>query len=422
MAFGPPNTPTDASDTINDFLSRESGRIKNDILARTTQTSVWLDLQKTGTWTDGMGYSFSVQTMGRILPVDTATALQKKLTWDTLASTNLTAFDGNPAGISGGSSIPRTTQLRGGFSTRTVSLARAALNSPNLSLQDLRMHFNASRQLGLVKEKLGEATERVLIDRYRDEYDKWADTKVLVKHNGVTQTSGLAGTAFSLTPSAGVSAGILKNGLLLNLYNKLVRAGAGKGALGRVDGAPIFGFVTSSENSMRLKQEADYRDDYRWNPKVVNELLAALGATTAPVLGFQHIIDPLPPRWNWTGAAWSWVPPYYEIAGDGETKIISENPDYETAQWEDSYIYHQDVDLALFPGSLSNVNAATFQSLDYRGNWRWVNEYDKESNPDKQIGFFRGVFEHGTEPHYPEYGVVIRSARCNLSPIYAACS
>jgi hypothetical protein len=139
-------------------------------------------------------------------------------------------------------------------------------------------------------------------------------------------------------------------------------------------------------------------------------------------MGFQHVIDPLPPRWNWNGVSFDWVPPYKEVAGDGETVIITENDAYETAAWEDSYIFNPEVCLALFPGSISNINAAKFESHGYRGDWRWVNEYDRDVNPDNKIGFFRGVFKHGTEPLYPEFGVVIRHARCDLTPLYAACS
>ena len=95
--------------------------------------------------------------------------------------------------------------------------------------------------------------------------------------------------------------------------------------------------------------------------------------------------------------------------GDGTSKLKRvPNPNWLTATWEDSYIFHQGVCTTLVPRPITSVGQASFPAMNYAGNYRWTNYEDRDDNPDGSIGQFRGVWSNGTRPDSPEFGVVIR--------------
>ena len=109
---------------------------------------------------------------------------------------------------------------------------------------------------------------------------------------------------------------------------------------------------------------------------------------------------------------WCKVPQFYVAlvtAGDGNStyKTIP-NPNWLTATWEDSYIYHQGVCTTLVPKPITSVGQANFPAMNYAGSYRWTNYEDRIINPDGSIGQFRGVWSNGTRPDSPEFGIVIR--------------
>jgi len=112
-------------------------------------------------------------------------------------------------------------------------------------------------------------------------------------------------------------------------------------------------------------------------------------------------------------AAWYVVPQFYVattgLTGDGTTKLKRvPNPNWLTATWEDTYIYHQGVCTTFVPKAITSVGQATFDPVNYAGTYRWTNYEHKDDNPDGSIGQFRGVWSNGTRPDSPEFGVVIR--------------
>ena len=114
-----------------------------------------------------------------------------------------------------------------------------------------------------------------------------------------------------------------------------------------------------------------------------------------------------------TCAAWYAVPQFHVAltgtTGDGTSKLKRvPNPNWLTATWEDSYIFHQGVCTTLVPRPITSVGQASFPAMNYAGNYRWTNYEDRDDNPDGSIGQFRGVWSNGTRPDSPEFGVVIR--------------
>lgn len=426
----PHQTPHTMSATlINQVLALETNRIGSEILKKTTNISPILSLIPEGKWPEGMGNTIDVLTFGRTLPAatyadgnDVLNLAYNSTYWTSVGTGGFNSSDTNNC-------TPPTTVIKQGHDRVQFNLQHAAVESQRFCVLDLMNAFQRNRQLEAIKSNLADVTTYILTEKFRRDLVYWTDNKVVVKNTGVTESTSSGGvsgadtfnTAGAIQTAGGTSQGFLTQALLTRWHQKLVRRGAGAGALTKEDGAPVFGLICSAETSRLLKLESGIRDDYRYNDARVSELLAPLGCMSKPVLGFQHIIDITPPRWNWDGDSWVKVEPY-KIYDATTGYKIEENPDYETAGWEDTIIFHKDVVEIVFPGSQGNTSGTGFTPVNYRGQWKFNNILDETTNPDGEIGYFRGVFVLGAMPRYTNYAVVIRHARCEANPLYASCS
>lgn len=409
-----------AADTISQVLNEESGRIGLDILRKTTHVSGWMDLVQTGLFPEGMGSSIKVQTMGRALPTDTDGTLSAG-TWS-----DVTATAGY--GAAGGSCLPTVTNVKSGSTTEEYNLQHTALEGDRFCVENLRNSFMRAKQLDAIKKNLADSTKFLMVERIRSEYARLLDgaNQILVAADGIVEGSSQG----TMPSGASKAPGILTNEFLIDKYDTLTFNGAGNSdLLLKADGAPIFPFFSSGQISRRLKIESGIRDDIRWNKDMVGELFkaySALGAVSAPVHGFQHVIDPTPPRWQWSNSAWVRVWPYRRVAGD-TGYVLEENPNYRTAAWQDSFIFHPEVFKVLFPNSIGDAGGGmSFQPVQYRGEWKFKNEINLDTasaayNPDGTLGFFRAIFSSASEPLFTNYGYRIRHAvGRNTNNFYAA--
>ncbi len=112
------------------------------------------------------------------------------------------------------------------------------------------------------------------------------------------------------------------------------------------------------------------------------------------------------------------------LLGNGESGWV-ENPSYHTAPYEMSFIVFpevMEVQTLDYPGTLGSGSSFETQPRPL-GSFKWVNEYDRDFNPDKTLGFYRGMFELAPKPKKVEYGVAIMHRRAPAvtlaSPSYA---
>lgn len=90
------------------------------------------------------------------------------------------------------------------------------------------------------------------------------------------------------------------------------------------------------------------------------------------------------------------------------------NSAYLNAPYEMSFILNPKVMRTLtmdYPTSLGS--GSSFDPTQAIGSFKWVNEYNRDSNPDKTFGFFRGIMEFAAEPMYTEYGWAIIHRRAD---------
>jgi hypothetical protein len=336
---------------------------------------------------------------------------------------------------------------------QNYGLAHTAIESDPICVHDIRFGYRFREQLRNIYDNLVENVAWMWKDRYRDLYADWAHHLVVAIDDAAAvgtlpEAFGLLANAAGTEGAVGgkgmpeqdsgatafVEANVsrLTQGILNRIYMTLIRDGGGMNPMGRENGRPVFTLITSAETADHLiRQNADgTRDDYRYSPKV-NELLAPLGVERSH-RGFYHIIDPFPKRYSYNGVAalgsrWTEVPPYIaDTPGyqgqQGAVDRFVVNPAYEAAEYEDSYVYHQDVYKSLIPTPLSNAGSGVnFNPLTYRGSYDFLNIKDRFDNPDGSWGYFRGVLANGAKPQKPQWGFIVRHKRCDAQFEFLDC-
>jgi len=461
---------------IQQLLVKEAGRIGPEIYRRTIDTSAWLKLTKQEQFPEEMGDVISSVTFERFYPsraLATAgdTAIGYSVNdirqdagqgWRTLGSNQVTqdyqgfnpytqvtstlASFGDPvdSASSSGNALPvALTGVTFGQKLRQYSLEWASVDSPDISLEDLRFAVKRKEQLSNIMDVLTESTSLVWQDRYRNLYTR----SVVIEGNNLvypgvgainnptasTTTTGDAKAVYNAVVNGSVSAvgggtltstalpqSQLTQGILKRLYMKLIRDGAGTNAMGRENGAPVFMLICGAETSENLiRLNADIRQDYRYAKP--NELLTPLGIERS-YGGFYHSIDPYPPRFAVAGTSPAYLFRVYPFRKETTTKgtAYNINPAYETASYEISYIFHQDVFRSVVPSPISTNNKMAFNPQNYRGEFKWVNILDRQNNPDGNVGYFRGVCASGARPVFPQYGYVVMHTRPTISLDYVS--
>jgi hypothetical protein len=457
--------------SIQQLLVKEAGRIGPEIYRRTIDTSVWLKLTKQEQFPEEMGDVISSVTFERFYPSSVIAATTANgyaagdikadagTNWRTLGSNQVTqnyqgfnpytqavstAGDGLPVDSSStsGNALPAAlTGVTFGQKLRQYSLEWASVDSPDIALEDLRFAVKRREQLSNIMDVLTESTSLVWQDRYRNLYTRAVALEGNLVYPSTTANGIVASTSASSGDAAVVYNAVLSGagtaasgaitaanlpqsqltqGILKRLYMKLIRDGAGTNAMGRENGAPVFMLVCGAETSENLiRLNADIRQDYRYAKP--NELLTPLGIERS-YGGFYHSIDPYPPRfaiWDTTNDNLIRVYPFRkETTTKGTAYNI--NPAYETAAYEISYIFHQDVYRSVVPSPINTGNKMAFNPQNYRGEFKWVNILDRTNNPDGNVGYFRGVVASGARPVFPQYGYVILHTRPTISLDYVS--
>ena len=426
---------------INTILAEEANRIGSDIYSRTLHTSPWLDLTKQSAFSDGMGYQQTTLVYDRAIVKKSENGTVVGANWGAVgnqfSSTSLPVAQiddaaqdvqgGRGTGIADGSGeADKRSFVKFNKKLKPYSLERAVIESPKISLEDLRFAAHRQDQLRAIMDIMTQVTRNTWETRYRDEFDKVSDNIVLCNDTAGTgsvfsagkEGTATAGQTITLTD---IDANI-SNAVLDKVYFRQVRAGAGSNAYGRENGRPVFSLVLSSEASYQLQTEAGFRDDVRYNNAKVSDLIAPLGIEKS-FRGFYHLVDDMAPRFvqdtdtdaggtDTADGTLNVVEPYTVNASG----VATPNAAYEAATIEAAYVLHPEVCEALIPNPLSGGNGLSFDPVNYRGKFDWKNIANEITNPDGTIGFFRGVLASATKPIKTEFGYVILFKRTSATP------
>lgn len=449
---------------IEQVLINEANRIGPDIYRKTLNTSPWLKLVKKDSWPDEMGDTVRVLTYERSLPTNS-------LVWSQISVDPVHSRDGsfanNTVAITGNGSanvLPSARRIEFAQTLRSYNLTHTALESPKLSVNDLRFSLKRKEQLSNIFAILQENTSYAWQERYRDEYVRLAQNKINARSTALV-TNSADGSVFASVSTSQPDLP-LTQGMLDRVYMKLIRDGGGNNPLDRENARPVFGVMLSSESSRNIiANDAATRQDYRYSDSK-NELLAPLGISRS-YSGFFHLVDDWLPRHDvivitsqnagassishtsgqlavgdelsgtgfapgtfvtalpttgiaalsiiTTGVTGTAVyvrrAPYKAVATTQGNKF-NISPAYETAAFEDSIVFHTDVFSCLVPKPITAAGSnVTFDPVNYMGDFKWKNIPHATENPDGTIGYFRAVLSCGSKPIRPEWGTVIRHRR-----------
>jgi len=444
-----------SANALNTVLAEEANRIGSDIHKNLLHTSPWIDLVKKTTFPDQMGYNLTTLIYDRALPTKAAdgAALIDAASWKSIAldDRGTTTFGTSKrqgqedlvdyAMNQENTPINHTSYASVSRQLKQYSLKKLSIESPRVSLEDLRFAAHRSEQLRSIIDLLSRSAKHTWETRYRDEFERLAANLVICETAGSTiktlvdstnadnttvdntfegmyivgsTTDDTTNVENSSSTVANVATNManVSNAILDKIYFNLVRKGGGNNAYGRENGRPIFGIVLSSEASYQLQTEAGFRDDVRYNNAAVSDLIAPLGVEKS-FRGFYHLVDDMAPRFTIDSSGIpTAVPPYNVAAG-----IVSMNGDYDTAGYEAAYVIHPEVYEALIPSPLSGASGGiSFDPVNYKGDFKWTNIPDATNNPDGTIGYFRGILSSASKPIKTDFGFVILFKRDSSAP------
>jgi hypothetical protein len=378
---------------INNFFDFEANRISRETSEVNWVTTPWdtNDIVPKTVWEDGMGETPNFIVFDRSMPLTNLVQFQT------------VAFNDGGAGDGGGSCTPTTATVYQSTRRLKMELKKAAIQSQKICIEDGRMSWNIAQQAEHVLRNLQHNTRHAWQNARRDEFTSMTTNKAIAD---ASMTTG------AVNFSTGTIGQITRE-MLDYWYDKLVGDGAymNNGLARNEYGQPVLPLILSREAQATLVNNDSTINNIRWSNSV-DKLLGPRGSFVN-LEGFKHMIDMQAARWNLVGGSWVRVPYYLPAAAAGDAASV--NPAYYTAEYEDAVIGSNQVVKFAIPGAALRAGPMNFPAQDYLGNFKWINKYDLECNPDENIGYFRGILGYGAQPGIPEYGAVIRFRRCPLS-------
>jgi hypothetical protein len=421
-----------ALQNIEQLFVEWGGLIRNNVAKNIVTSDFYLKYLPKDKWVDGQGNQVSYPIFERSLSSAAISTPGGVIfeNWTSSGgdgddSTKVGTYTADPTnsnlvGANGGS-LSRSGMLGGGsqivgqkidsfgVTVRTMSLKKAALNSPDINLDDLQFAWQVEDQVKNVIRVLSENTKYVWTNTYQDEYVAACRHKSVAVANYDPTT-----TSFAATPATSK----LTWGVLEAIYEQLGYEGGSINPFARVDEmTPIYAAVGERYTFSDLKrQDANVRDDFRYaymGNGDSNPMLAAPGLN-AIYRGFKFFTVELPPRYTFDAIAGEWVRvfPYEPIQTSRGIKWDI-SAAYKAAPYTDTVIYHQDVMKVLTPSPRTSKGGMSYNpAYSWAGEFVWRNIPDRESNIDGNTGFFRALYAFGTKVERPELGFVVRHLRC----------
>ena len=385
---------------IEALFVEHAGLIRNNVAKNIINSDFYLKYLPREQWMDGQGTEYQYPIYERTLsstPVSFSA-------WE--------SSDGEAGGTcqTAGQSIDTF-----GITLRSASLKKAALNSPDICLDDLQFAWQVEDQVKNIVRVLSENTKWVWTNAYQDEYIAAAGSKIIAAPNLPTGSS-----TFLATPATSK----LTWGILEHVYEQLGYAGGGINPFARVDEmTPIYAAVGERFTFHDLKrQDSNTRDDFRYayeGSETQSPMLGAPGLSGV-YRGFRFFTVEFPPRYDFVSGAWVRRQPFASTpATKGDKWDVSSA--YKNAEYTDTVIYHADVLKVLIPKPKTRAPMAYNPQHSWTGEFVFRNIPDRDCNVDGNVGFFRALFAYGPKVERPDLGFVIRHKRCARALDLVAC-
>lgn len=390
-------------EAINDNFQRETGRIAMGTYRLGLFKDPYLRFVSQSAFPDHMGSIITNTVAQRTLAVGNG--------WEDIGITGT----GDPN--QDNSCLPPVKKVGYAFDQFTFSLRHQAVESEFICLEDVRTSAFPVDDVNNYIKILADNINVEWIKRYDDDYFDICANKMVVAAGLPSDSSAFPSTA----PTSTLTPGVLRT-----IHDALYQENAGDdGDAVTDDGAPVFNvFAERATIENLIKLQEDVRQDIRWSDRV-NDLLGPNGSSLLPKKaygGFVFHSRPFPKRFNDDGAGgYTEVEPYTSTSGAAKGTKYVINPAYKTAKYTSTVIFHPKVAEWLVPSTNIKVGKLTYDAQNYRGDFKWINEYDKNCNPDKNSGYWRAKMACAVKRYFPEWGYYILHLRCNLANDLIAC-
>jgi hypothetical protein len=388
---------------VDRFNVTESGRIQSKMLRQSRARGYnWASVIPKGEFPLHMGQSLSKIVYERTTPDSDSGWSQVTL---------------NPTSASASNNATVTTdQISQARTTLTYNLYYRGFNSQPISVHDLALGLNSAANIDSAVYNLEGNVMDVWEDRYQDEYDRLCGHKIIAENtSGDVPTETGSDQAWANEAPTGQ----LSFETLEYCYDSLMRDGGADG-LDTVQGRPTPLVITSPETLRALlRQNEEIRKDIRHSTDS-DLLLNPLGITRA-YSDFKFVHNYRAPRHDYS-AGWTRRSFYSTSAATVGTKADPASL-YKGARYETTYILHPKVmSMLMYDPDPSYDNGVSFDASNWMGKFKWVNEYDKDSNPDRHTGWFRALLACASEPGLTNLGYAIRHQRCRNNLNLVACT
>jgi hypothetical protein len=389
--------------------------IRNDTVKSIQNTDFYIQKLPKEPWLDGNGYQYSYPIYERSIVTKAVTDSDFFTSFATL---NSTPDSNNNLPDTGACAVTGHNIDSFGITTRTVTLNKAAINSPDICLDDLKFQWQVMDQVKNVTRVMAENTKWVWSNKYQDEYSNACGYKITAGVN-------LDGTSFDATTPP---LSVLTFGILEAVHEQLGFNGGTINPTATVeDTTAVYTAVGSNYTFNGLKKsDANQRGDFHFMTSGGGPdqdiLTNRIGLGGKAYHGFVFAAVQFPPRWDVTaGPVYTRRYPYVASSATRGKKWEVDTL-YRNAAVEDTAIYHNDVLRVLIPKPGGSMGGMSYQqSFSWAGEFVWRNIPDRTCNIDGNIGFFRALFAYGIKLERPDLGFVIRHKRCDIEPGYANC-
>lgn len=401
--------------TIENLFLDHAQLVRNDVVKSIETTDFYIKNVPKEPWLDGNGYQYTYPIYER--------SLVTKAVTDADFFTDFAALDTNPNSHNnlpdtGACAVTGHNIESFGITTRQVSLKKAAINSPDICLDDLKFQWQVMDQIKNTTRVMAENTKWVWSNTYQSEY-------ITATGNKVTARAGLpiAATFDGNNPPTSQ----LTFGILDEIHQQL---GYNGGSINPTthfdDGTPVYTAVGSNYTFNLLKKSSsNQRLDFQYatagGGDLQGMLVQRIGLGNKVFQGFIFSTVQFPPRYNVNGGVYARVYPY-ESSNATRGKKWEVGTAYKTALYEDTAIYHGDVFRILIPKPGGSMGGMSYQqSYSWAGEFVWRNIPDRECNIDGNIGFFRALFAYGVKLERPDLGFTVRHLRCGQAADLSVC-
>ena len=404
---------------IDDHFQRETGRIALGTHRLGLYKDPYLRLVTQSAFPDGMGAVITNTVAQRTIATGSG--------WTDIGITGGVEVCSQTESNSTNSCLPPVKKVGYAFDQKTFKLRHQAVESEWICLEDVRTSaFPVDDVNNYIK---------ILADNVNVEWIKRYDNDYLSHVNIVSVESGLdsqigTGVTFNgdLATISGLTAptSVMTTGVLRQIYDTLYTDNAGDdGDAVTDDGSPVFNVMSDRATIEQLiKINEDIRQDIRWSDRV-NDLLGSNGQMLLPkksYAGYVFHSRPFPKRFNdGPNGTLVEVAPYITTSATKGTKAIP-NPAYKNAKYTSTVIFHPKAMEWLVPNPNLKVGKLVYDAQNYRGDFRWINEYSYECNPDKNSGYWRAKMACAVKQIIPSWGYYFIHLRCSLANDLVPCA